>query len=137
VTPSDAWPGREEREQWEAEAFLEHYRKLSGARDLEFAARHERPDVLLRDATSGDLVGLELTTVYLDDRSVPDVHKRPDDILPVPFWPEEVLAYGARVADAVHRKANLARTGYTMLPTMILSVHVNEYVTVHMTEADW
>ena len=86
--------------------------------------------------TKGGSLQIELTSVYLQDRSVPDTHKR-DGMIDVPHRPTDVAAYGRRVAEAVQKKVRLARAGYRTDLPLILSVYANEYVTIHVDAAQW
>lgn len=122
------WPSKEEAERWEIQGFIDHYRRLPGQRTFDVVRRQEQPDWIVRDISNGELVGVELTTVYLDDRSVPDWHKR-DGGLGVPYRREEISVYEWRVATAVQKKVRLARNGYDSALPLMLSVYANEYVT--------
>ena len=130
------WPSREDRERWEICSFIEHYRVLPERRSFEIERRQERPDWILRDTATGELVGVELTSTYIDDRSVPDVHRRPGTLW-LPYHSEEVVAYGTRIADTVRAKVRLARSGYEAGLPLLLSIYTNEYLTIHMDEATW
>ena len=63
-------------ERWEIENLIRHYQQLPGAATFEIVRKEERPDWIVRDQTNGSLVGIELTSVYLHDRSVPTTHWR-------------------------------------------------------------
>lgn len=130
------WPSREDREAWEIQRFIEHYRRLPEHRTFKIVDRQERPDWILQDIETGELVGVELTSTYLDDRSVPDLHQRSGQ-LPIPYHPEEIAGYGYRIAEAVQEKVRLARSGYEGKYPLLLSIYANEYVTLHMDAAAW
>lgn len=130
------WPSREDRETWEVRSFIEHYRLLPERCSFEIERRQQRPDWILRDTATGELVGVELTSIYIDDRSVPDVHRRPG-YLSLPYHSEEVVAYGHRIADTVRGKVRLARGVYETGLPLLLSIYANEYLTIHMDEATW
>lgn len=130
------WPSKEEAEKWEIQGFIDHYWRLPGQRTFDMVRRQERPDWIVRDALTGDLIGVELTSVYLDDRSVPDQHRRGGE-RGMPYRKGEIAAYGRRLAAAVQKKVRLARTGYDTALPLVLSVYANEYVTVHMSEKEW
>jgi hypothetical protein len=85
------WPSKAEAERWEIEAFLAHYSRLPDARMLEVVTKRERPDWVVRDLATRELLGVELTSVYRDDRSVPDLHQR-DGMLRIPFLKREMAA---------------------------------------------
>jgi len=123
--PSVDWPSKEEAEKWEIQGFIDHYRRLPGQRTFNVARRQERPDWIVRDVLTGELVGVELISVYLDDRSVPDRHRRAGEA-GIPYQRGEIAAYGRRVAAAVQKKVRLARTGYdTAVPLVLLSTRMS------------
>jgi hypothetical protein len=135
VTSVD-WPSKEEAEKWEIQGFIDHYRRLPGQRTFDVVRRQERPDWIVRDISSGELIGVELTSAYLDDRSVPDRHKRGGG-RGIPYRRKQIDAYGQRVAAAVGKKVRLARSGYDSTLPLVLSIYANEYVTIHMGEKEW
>jgi hypothetical protein len=130
------WPSKDHAERWEISRFLDHYRRLPGARSFEIVEKSERPDWILRDVASSELLGVELTAAYLDNRSVPDFHQR-TGTLEIPYRPETIADYGERVAAVVEKKIRLARSGYRVGLPLILSIYANEYVTLHMAEHHW
>jgi hypothetical protein len=71
------WPLKAEREDYEIRGFIHHYVRLPHRRRLEVVERREKPDFFLRDLATGEHLGVELTSVYLSDRSVPDQHIPP------------------------------------------------------------
>ena len=68
------WPSKEEREAYEINGFIESYTKLPGGRELVVLEKREKPDYLVKDRTSGEVFGIELTSAYLSDSSVPNEH---------------------------------------------------------------
>ena len=109
--PNVEWPSREEAERWEIQGFIDHYRRLPGQRMFDVVRRQERPNWIVRNSATGELIGVELTSVYLDDRSVPDRHHRGSERR-IPYRRDQIAAYGRRVAAAVQKKVWLARGGY-------------------------
>jgi hypothetical protein len=91
---------------------------------------------MLRDCSTGEFVGVEETSTYLDDRSVPEYHQQAG-VAMISGAAEGIEAYGRRIAEAVERKVRLARSGYDHNIPLMLSVYANEYVTIHMTEEHW
>ncbi|HEY3373612.1 MAG TPA: hypothetical protein VGK02_00920 [Candidatus Aquicultor sp.] len=63
------WPNRESREDFEIHVFIDAYRKLPHGRELEIVARRDKPDYFLKDTHSSYRVGVELTSVYLNDKA--------------------------------------------------------------------
>ena len=74
---SSNWPeDKQDRERKEISMFISAYLRLSHGRQLEVEQKRDKPDYFLKDLLSGDMFGVELTSAYLTDRSVPDEHKK-------------------------------------------------------------
>jgi hypothetical protein len=131
------WPNREEREAFEIGGFVEAYSRLTGSGQLEVVHKGDRPDYVVRDVHTRQEYGVELTSVYLDDRSVPDIHMRDE---PEPVWiPDdeaELEKYRSRLAGAVLDKICKARQGYDLARPLILGVYVNEYISIYMLASE-
>jgi hypothetical protein len=88
------WPSKAEREQFEINEFISAYEW----RSLVVESKGEKPDYILRDTKSGELIGVELTAVYLDDRSVPDEHMKPSQGWEtIQYSPELISLYKKRL----------------------------------------
>ncbi len=60
------WPSKDERETYELNGFIEHYNKLPAGRRLVILDKREKPDYLVKDQASGEVFGVELTSlIYL------------------------------------------------------------------------
>lgn len=131
------WPKKEEREPLEIEGFIEAYENFPHGRKLRILSKGERPDYLVADADNVKF-GVELTSVYLSDRSVPSLHiPDGDENAPFPQDESQIPAYRDRLAAAVKEKVRLAKSGYKTNHPLILSVYVNEYVSIFMSQDDW
>ena len=135
VTPS-SWPSRQARESREIAGFLEHYALLHSGRRLEIVEHRDRPDYILRDPATGAFVAVELTSVYRDDRSVPDLHMN-DRALRIRYRAAAIDHYAQRVAECVRDKVQQARNGYDLTHPLILSIYANEYVSNYMNPPEW
>ena len=71
---SKNWPRKAERELSEIEGFIQAYGRLTSGRHFEIVDESEKPDYIVKDTSTGKIFGVELTSVYMDDRSVPDEH---------------------------------------------------------------
>jgi hypothetical protein len=132
------WPDKAQREQWEIQGFLRAYEKLTNRRTLEIVSRGDRPDYVVVDRTTGAEFGVELTSTYLDDRSVPDTHKvLHSGPVHIPFDQRELDRYKQRLVDTVKTKVQQARRGYDASRPLILSVYVNEYISIYLKRNDW
>jgi hypothetical protein len=72
------WPNKKEREEFEINKFVKFYEP--GGRSFKVVRRGDShfagPDYIVQDAKTGENFGVELVSVYLGNRSVPDVHKK-------------------------------------------------------------
>jgi len=130
------WPDKQSREQFEITRFVEAYARLPGSPQLTILVKSERPDFVVRETATGREFGVELTSVYFDDRSVPDVHKvdghPADEPVPIPFDKNELERYQQRLLSAIQDKIRKARGGYDTTRPLILAIYVNEYIGVYL-----
>jgi|Deesub1362A_J573_1020465.scaffolds.fasta_scaffold00087_19 hypothetical protein len=133
------WPNKNFRENYEINEFLKYYKRLPHGRNFEIVKKSEKPDYILRDINSNEHFGVELTSVYLSDRSVPDVHmiRQENGPVPIPYDPAEVEQYKRQLLESITEKINKAATYYDTSFPLILSVYVNEYIRVHIDKDDW
>jgi hypothetical protein len=128
-----SWPKKEQREGLEITGFIAAYSRLSGTVRFQMVRKGEKPDYIVRAAKTGQEYGVELTSVYLDDRSVADVHMCDDpDPVRIPDDKAELEAYRTRLVGAILDKICKARKGYDTSRPLILSVYINEYISVYM-----
>ena len=127
------WPDKATGETWQIEQFIDNYRRFPSERDFEIVTKRENPDWIVRDKRTGERFGVELTSPYLDDRSVPDEHI-PDGkgLEEIPFDAEKLRKYIVRLVQAVQAKVRKAQKGYDTSAPLILSVWVNEYISLHL-----
>ena len=129
------WPTKKEREDYEIGGFIDSYKKLEG-RNFIVIGEGEKPDRIVQDTKSGEKFGIELTSEYLDDRSVPDRHMI-DDPETIVKDHENLVVYERRILNRVKEKVLKARKGYDTIYPLILSVYVNEYESLYMDEDYW
>jgi len=129
------WPRKDSRESFEINEFIKHYKRLPHGRELEIIEKREKPDYILRDPASNDYFGVELTSVYIDDRSVPNSHMK-DGEGNIPYNSEEIKQYKQRLLKSISEKINKAKSGYETSYPLILSVYVNEYISIYIREKD-
>lgn len=132
---SEQWSNKMSREAFEIAEFIKHYEGRYGTR-FEVVQKSERPDYVLRDPITKALYGVELTSVYLSDRSAFEGHIHPGrEIL---FEDPDVLEnYKQRILRAVIEKVQKARKGYQLIHPLLLSVYVHEYLSVYLRVDDW
>jgi hypothetical protein len=132
---TSAWPNKNSREQFEINEFIVEYKKLDHGRTFEVMTKRERPDYFVKDIQSEEIFGIELTSVYSDDRSVPDVHKKPvNGIEEIPFDHSDLKEYQERLIEAISKKVSKARKCYDTTYPLILSIYVNEYISIYIRE---
>lgn len=135
------WPTREEREVREIEGFIQNYCRLKHGRKFEIVEKQEKPDYIVKDVMTGEHFGVELTSVYLSDRSVPDEHipamQRKGVTAGNSYNEEEIKQYEIRIMEAIQSKVSKARKGYNTTYPLILSIYVNEYRAIFMDTDDW
>ena len=125
------WPDKKSREDFEISAFIKAYKRLPHGKNFSIESRREGPDFILTDKISGIKVGVELTSVYMNDRSVPDKH-----ISNIPEDKEELEAYKKRIVAAIKNKIKKARKNYVKDIPLILSIYINEYISIYLTSSD-
>ncbi len=132
---SKNWPRKAERELSEIEGFIQAYGRLTSGRQFEIVDESEKPDYIVKDTSTGKIFGVELTSVYMDDRSVPDEHiPTHEGMVDIPYDHQKLDDYLDRLADSVRVKIAKARKGYDTRRPLILSVYVNEYISIYIRE---
>ncbi len=127
------WPNKNKREQFEISGFVKAYARLPEARQFEIVTKSEAPDYILRDAATDKEFGVELTSVYIDDRSVPDFHKKEGKgIIFVPHDEGMLERYTQRLIEAIVDKISKARKHYSTKRPLILAVYINEYISIYL-----
>ena len=133
------WPNREDREKFEIDGFIEAYARLPEARRLVVVRKSEKPDWIVVDPATAEEFGIELTSVYLDDRSVPDSHMAwhaDGETREIPYSKAALAQYKARLIEAIQQKIAKARSGYDATRPLILAIYVNEYVGIYLGQEE-
>lgn len=131
------WPKKQERERLEIFGFIAAYAQLPGSRELEVVTKGEMPDYVVKDIRTGQEYGVELTSVYLDDRSVPDSHMRDEDGPAwIPYDEAALEKYRNRLVATIIDKICKARKGYDRARPLILEIYVNEYISIYLRESE-
>ena len=132
------WKNREEREVFEVQKFIKCY-EIATARKLEISQKGKppEPDFFVADRQSGALMGVELTSVYSGDRSVPDVHMKLDNLKTIPYDPGEVERYLQQIINKAKAKADIYTRNHPGNMPLALSIYVNEYIAIHADEEEW
>jgi len=126
----------------EIRGFVQSYQATHKAVELEIIRKGEKPDYVVKDKQSGEEIGVELTSVYLNDRSVPDEHIPPIPetltTVGIPHNAVEIEEYKKRLIEAIKAKIEKAKNGYDLSRKLLLSIHVNEYRAIFIdTKEEW
>jgi hypothetical protein len=131
------FPTKDARETLEIDYFLDAYARGSNSGRGEIVTKREKPDYVVRLPESGAEIGVKLTSVYLDDRSVPDIHlKSSIGNTDIPFYRAEINRYKQRLVESVLENAQKARNGYDLSRPLILGIYVNEYIAIYLGKDD-
>ena len=132
------WPPKAKREEFEISQFISAYSCLPRGRSFVVDSKQETPDYFLKDTKTGEIYGIELTSVYLDDRSVPDEHMKPiDGWAEIADDPRAIEKLNQRLIETIKAKVQKARKHYDTNHTLILAIYINEYASIYMEESDW
>lgn len=133
------WPDKILREDYEIKSFIKGYQILPEAIAFEIVSKGEKPDYVLRNILSGAEVGVELTSVYLSDTSVPEEHipslSGPAKSVELEFDRDTQDKYLTRISCAISTKIKKS-AHYDLSRPLILAVFLNEYATIFLQEED-
>lgn len=130
------WPSTSESEAFEIERFVKAYRRLPERVKFKIVSKTESPDYLVEDQ-DGREFGVELTTVYMDDRSVPDHHmQETNGLVEIPYDPQACELYEKRMIGKIIDKICKARKGYDLWNPLILAIYMNEYISIYLNESE-
>lgn len=133
------WPAKLERELAELEQFKRDYARLPAGRRLKVIERRERPDFVLTAEDQNDtaLYGVELTSVYFSDRTVPDVYMRAvPGTKPPSYTREDEIRYLERVLKTIRQKVESAQNNYGSVDHLILGVFVADPIAHRLRDID-
>lgn len=126
-----------DREEFEINGFIAAVQRLPAAKKLDVVRKRERPDYLVRDTRSGELFGVELTAVYLDDSSAPAAHADVSTDAIVTRDDENIVdSCIQRLLGAVSAKIDKARNGYSLEHPLILAICMGRYAGANITRGD-
>ena len=127
------WP-RDNREELEIDGFINLFKKPPISREfriIEDRTKQQGPDYFVEDVKTKEHFGIELTSVYSSDRSVPNEHMNSiksgihDNSV-------EIERYKKRIIEQVLIKISKAKKGYDLRYPLILSVYINEFISIHI-----
>jgi hypothetical protein len=131
------WPEKETRENIEIKGFIDAYKRLPHGKRFVVESKSDKPDYVLRDEDLGINIGVELTSVYLNNRSIPDEHiPISKAVMPIIDNTDKLRIYLGRIIEAIRIKIAKANNLYCKKLPLILSIYVNEYISIYLTEND-
>jgi len=131
------WPKKTEREEFEISKFISAYARLPKGRSFVLHSKQEAPDYFLKDSTTGEIFGVELTSVYLDDRSVPYEHMNPiNGFVETPYDPAAIVLHNSRLIATIESKVQKARKHSDTSYPLILAIYINEYISIYLEKSD-
>ena len=137
VSPIIYWPGKEKRAKYEIDQFLRFYKQLTSK---QFAIMNPNGkmdfDFIIQDVSTQQEIGVELTSVYIDDRSVPDVHMSNTEMTEITYDSGQIQKYLIRIEEQIRRKIKQYAKRKTQMP-LVLSVYANEYVSIYVDDDQW
>jgi hypothetical protein len=131
------WPSKEDSQDYQIDFFIELYSGLNPTRQFTIIKKGDKPDYILEDNLSHLQLGVEVTAVYVNDKSVPKLHISDSECTRIPFDQQEIDAYQLRVLQKIQEKINKAKHGYDLTNPLILAIYSNEYCSIYISYYDW
>ncbi|MBI5123023.1 hypothetical protein HZA75_04145 [Candidatus Roizmanbacteria bacterium] len=143
ILKQDIFSNKDIRQDLEIEMFLKYYNEHYKSNYIVFQKR-DKPDYFIKDSL-GNILGIELSSVYKDDKVVGTEHKPNhvgNGLLEIPWdsnTHQEVRNhYFKRIFDKINSKRAKVRLGeYDMTHPIILSLYLNDYYLIHIDESEW
>jgi hypothetical protein len=125
-----------EQEAKEIDLFLKVYNLIEPGGPWHASTHRDRPDFIITSESNFEERAVELTSVYLDDKSEARDHVgRGRGPIAIPYDARKVERYKARIMRAVEKKCRSFADGFEGR-TAVLSVYLNEYIAIHMSQED-
>lgn len=126
----------DEREAMEVELFLSEYNVIEPGGPWIVLSHEDRPDFRIISETRGEERRVEITLVYLNNKSVIREHvRRMNGPIPIPYDAGKVERYKRQLVQAVETKCHRFKRGFgTNLA--ILSLYLNDYIAIYLAEED-
>ena len=127
------------REQQEIAMFLEKYNTEHDSDFIVFQKR-DKPDYFIKNS-QGSILGIELSSVYMDDTVVGTEHKK-NDLVQIPYDSNTHQAirnqYFDRILMKIKEKAKKVSSGqYDTTYPIILALYLNDYYMIHIDDEEW
>ena len=119
----------------EINGFIDAYKRMPHGRRFVIESKSDKPDYVLKDEDLGIKIGVKLTSVYLKNRSVPDEHiPISKAVMPIIDDADKLRIYLGRIVEATRIKIEKANSLYCKKLPLILSIYINEYISIYITE---
>ena len=125
-----------EREASEVELFLNEYNSIEPGGPWVVSSHQDRPDFIIASPLPSEKRSVELTSVYVNDKSVIRDHvRRVAGPIAIPHDARQIERYKRRIVQAIEKKCHSFKDG--LGPNLaILSLYLNEYIAIHLAEED-
>lgn len=132
---SPAKLGREKYEIGRAISCLCEFNQLLDPKLIQNIEHSDRPDVKV-DLGYHGVVGIEVTSVYMDSKSVPTRHYKASCL---DIYDDDAAKskYKNNVVKAIHNKIAKARSYVSDIDVYVLYLYLNEYIDMHIPENEW
>lgn len=143
ILKQDIFSNKDIRQDLEIEMFLKYHNKHNKTNHIVFQ-RKDRPDYFIKDSL-GNMLGIELSSVYKDDKVVSTEHKPNHDengLLEI-SWDSNTHQdvrnhYFKRIFEKINDKiAKVKSSKYDTTCPIILSLYLNDYYIIHIDESEW
>ena len=136
-------PNKIEREKFEIDNFICSYSEVKNkdyeiVKKLDDQKADSLPDYIVKDIDLDKQFYVELTTVYLDNKSFINRHWKDDkEIQEIDFNKDNICKYKKRVLDAIISKNKKAKKYPKEFDKLVLSIQLNEIEGIFINKNDW
>ncbi len=139
ISKEEIFSNKDLRQTLEIDMFLKEYNKKHNT-DFRVFQKRDKPDYFVRDS-KGNILGVELSSVYMNDTVVATEHKKNGNI-EIPYDPDTHQDmrnnYFNRIIGKIKEKTNKIKAGqYDTTYPIILSLYLNDYYVIHIKDSEW
>lgn len=143
ISKETIFSNKDIRQDLEIEMFLRYYNEQHKS-DYTILQKRERPDYFIKDS-KGNILGVELSSVYKDDKVVGSEHKPEhvgnglSDIAYDSNTHQDIRNhYFKRIFGKINDKRTKVKSGkYDTTYPIILSLYLNDYYIIHIDNSEW
>jgi hypothetical protein len=127
---------KQKRESYEIELFLRECNLITTGAPWTAYEHRDHPDYVLFSHPLNQRRLVELTSVYLNDKSVETEHRlRHAKPMAIPYNARKLEAYKNRILRAIERKCKTFSDGFEG-EFAILSMYLNEYIAIYLSREE-